>query len=265
MSQPYLNVEQRPLDMSGSFKSLFSSAAGFLSRSDTEDEEMQSSGYTNFSDEETVFQGEFEKRWAGASPFRDAFRSMVGGSSAPVKPERSGFLASAREQGIVKTLTPGFLRTDEDEELANSCCPNLNYKQRIFGCACCFGLGQFLQFLSFGAAAGVLLGHPGRFARYYSLGNLMMVSGSFFLSGPQAQWRKMGAKDRAKTSITFVSMMILTLITVHAKPFMGRALLILLLVVVQWCAQVWYILSYIPYGHTIGRKVLRKLRRCIMA
>jgi len=165
----------------------------------------------------------------------------------------------------VKTLTPGFLRMDEDEDLSSSCCPNLNYKQRIFGCVCCFCAGQFMQFLAFSAAAGVLVGHPGRFARFYSLGNLMMVTGSFFLSGPKAQWRKITAKNRALTAFTFVSTMIVTLTVVRAKPFVGRALLILLLVVVQWCAQVWYILSYIPYGHTIGRKVLRKCRRCVFS
>lgn len=262
MSPPYLNVERPPTDMGSSFTSMFRSAAGFLGRQDAEDEEMQSSGYTNIDDQDAAFQGEYEKIWARATPIRDVFRSFS--SSEPEEPDR-GFFEKARHQGIVKTLTPGFLRTDEDEDLSSSCCPNLNYKQRIFGCVCCFCLGQFLQFLSFSAASGVLIGHPGRFARFYSLGNLMMVTGSFFLSGPKAQWRKIKAKNRALTSFTFVSTMILTLSVVRAHPFVGRALLILLLVVVQWCAQVWYILSYIPYGHWFGKKVLRKCRKCVFS
>jgi len=169
---------------------------------------------------------------------------------------------ASEKPGLLRTLTPTFL-WDEEEDMASTCCPRMGFKQRMIGCACCFLLGQLLQFFSFGAAAGVLLGHPGRFAFLYTTGNLVMMAASFFLSGPKAQCRKIKAKDRALTSLVFISTMILTLVAVFAHPFWGRALIILLLVVVQWLALVWYILSYVPYGHSFGRRVVKTVGGCI--
>jgi len=103
------------------------------------------------------------------------------------------------------------------------------------------------------------VGHPGKFAFLYTLGNFLSLAGSFFLSGPKAQCQKIKAKDRVLTSFIFICTMILTLVVVFMHPFFGRALFILALVAVQWCALVWYILSYVPYGHSMGRRALRGL------
>eukprot|EP00443_Scrippsiella_acuminata_P060978 CAMPEP_0115534004 /NCGR_PEP_ID=MMETSP0271-20121206/86433_1 /TAXON_ID=71861 /ORGANISM="Scrippsiella trochoidea, Strain CCMP3099" /LENGTH=84 /DNA_ID=CAMNT_0002966443 /DNA_START=23 /DNA_END=273 /DNA_ORIENTATION=- len=84
-----------------------------------------------------------------------------------------------------------------------------------------------------------------------------MAAASFFLSGPQAQCRKLRAKNRMKTSMVYFSTMILTLAAVFSRPFFGRAILIMSCVAVQWLALVWYVLSFVPYGHTLGRRVLR--------
>merc|ERR1719373_134483 len=112
-----------------------------------------------------------------------------------------------------------------------------------------------MQFCSFGAVTGVFMGHPGRFACMYTMGNITMMSASFFLSGPRAQCRKITAKDRAKTSFVYLATMALTLVAVFSPPFFGRAPLIMLCVAVQWLALVWYVLSFIPYGHSMGRKL----------
>lgn len=246
----------------GNFASGFlrSAATGF--RNYASDEAELESSYASMSDVEEEAQNDFERRWQGSTPIRDVFQSAMGlfGSQAEEPPAKKGFFHDARENGLVRTLTPGFLRNDEqDEDFASTCCPSLSMQQRIFGCACCFAAGQLLQFFAFGAAAGVLVGHPGRFARCYSMGNMMMIAGSFFLSGPKRQCNKIKEKNRLPTFCAFISAMVLTLIVVYAHPFIGRALLILLLVVTQWCAQVWYILSYIPYGHTVGRRVVKSL------
>lgn len=256
MAAPYRNVRKEPLDL----RSFRAAATGFLSgRQPSEEEDLEGGdGYTTMSDSE------------GASSYQDSFRSalpsFLGGGKAKPKapPQASGFLGSAG-QGLLRTLTPSFLRTDENEDFASTCCPNLGFKQRLFGCACCFLVGQIMQFFSFSAMTGVLIGHPGRFARLYSVGNIMMVAASFFLSGPKSQWRKIWSKDRAPTFLVFCSTMMLTLLEVYRSPHLGRALLILLLVVVQWMAQVWYVLSYVPYGHTIGKKFLRSLGLCCCA
>lgn len=257
------NVHEEPLDMrSGSFAGFFkNAAAGFRSFSGDE-AELESNPYSNMADEES--QNDFEQRWQHSSPIQDAFRSAskLLGTQAKEPEPKVGFFQGAREKGLIHTLTPGFLKNEQEDDYSSTLCPNLGMKQRLFGCACCFLAGQLLQFLAVTAAAGVLVGHPGRFARCYSMGNMMMVSGSFFLSGPKRQCNKIREKDRAPTFCAFISAMVLTLTVVYSSPFLGRALLILLLVVVQWCAQVWYILSYVPYGHTVGRRVVKKLLAC---
>jgi len=258
------NVHEEPLNMvGGSFARMLSAAAAF--RGLGAEEELESDdGYTTMADEEA--QNDFERRWQQSNPIKDAFRSAseLFGVQEKEPPPKVGFFQGARENGLMRTLTPGFLRSkqEQDEDFSSTCCPNLGFQQRIFGCACCFITGQLLQFFAFGASAGVLVGHPGRFARCYSMGNLMMIAGSFFLSGPKRQCKKIREKDRAPTFCAFILSMVLTLTAVYSSPFWGRALLILLLVIIQWCAQVWYILSYIPYGHTVGRRVVKKVLAC---
>jgi len=243
----------------GSFASFFNSMRdGFVVQGPPEDAELESNPYFTMSDQE-----DYERRWQEATPIRDVFRSAseLFGKAEKQKQEPKGFFESARQNGLVRTLTPSFLRKDEDDDFSSTCCPNLGLKQRIMGCAVCFLAGQLLQFFAFTATAGVLVGHPGRFARCYSLGNAMMITGSFFLSGPKRQCKKIKAKDRLLSFVVFISSMVLTLTVVFAHPFFGRALLILCLVAMQWCAQVWYILSYIPYGHTFGRTLVGKICR----
>lgn len=249
MNSQYLNVRSEPVTPGFSFVGAFRSATQRNQEAD-EDEEYGNQ-YMSFQGEDAAFQEGYHSSLPAS--FGDALRSSI-----------PGFLkGSAREaapsnpKGLLRSMTPSFLRNDEEDDMTNTCCPNLGLKQRIFGCACCLILGQLVQFLSFGSMAGVLLGHPGKFAFMYTFGNFVMLTASFFFSGPQAQWKKIMAKDRAKTSFAYFSTMILTLTMVFAHPFFGRPLIIMLLVVVQWCALVWYVLSFVPYGHSFGRRVVR--------
>ena len=90
------------------------------------------------------------------------------------------------------------------------------------------------------------------------MGNLLALAGTFFLAGPKKQFRKMSDKDRRGNSIVFISTMILTIIAVEAGPFPGRTMAVLLMVVTQWMALVWYTLSYIPYGQKMALTLLKK-------
>lgn len=175
----------------------------------------------------------------------------------------SGREASPAKNGLLLSMTPSFLMDDEDD-FASACCPSLGFKQRLFGFACCFMFGQVMQFFSFGAFTGVLLGHPSRFAFMYTLGNITMMAASFFLSGPASQLRKLKAKDRFMTSIVYLGSMFLTLVMVFSHAFFGRALVIMLCVAVQWAALVWYVLSYIPYGQSTVRPLLKGLCGCCL-
>lgn len=230
-------------------------------------EEELGNSYRNWNDD-SVSQGRYDsdvqKPW-----FRNVF-SFIPGLGAASEPEpgiSSAWYGSSdidSEGGLLRSMTPSFLRQEDEDDYASACCPNLGFKTRIFGCACCLVLGQLIQFCSFGAFSGVLMGHPGRFACLYTMGNFTMLASSFFLSGPAAQCRKIKAKDRFKTSAIFMVSMLFTLVVVFSRPFWGRAIIIMFCVAVQWFALVWYVLSFIPYGQTIGRRVLRGICACCL-
>mmetsp|Transcript_24229 Transcript_24229/g.45774 ORF Transcript_24229/g.45774 Transcript_24229/m.45774 type:complete len:190 (+) Transcript_24229:81-650(+) len=164
------------------------------------------------------------------------------------------------EAGL-RSVTPSFLRKDEsqeEEDLWTICLPDITYSQRATGWVVCFCLGCILQICSLGSLSRALLGHPGRFAMTYTLGNIVALAGTFFLAGPKKQVRKMADNSRANTSLIFVVSMFLTLLGLQAPHFFGRALVILALVFVQWASLAWYTLSYIPYGQRLTTTVLKK-------
>lgn len=159
---------------------------------------------------------------------------------------------------IFKSLTPSFLREEEEPDVFSRCCPQITLRQRLLGWFCCFGLGLLLQAASFSAVTRALLGHPGRFAVTYTLGNLVALTGTFFLAGPAKQCRNMTKHNRLAASIIFVAAMFLTLFSAEAKPFHGQSLLVMLMVLLQWLALVWYTLSFIPYGRKLSLSVLQR-------
>jgi len=220
-----------------------------------EDEEAATS-YVYYGDEADC-QGGFGRSANDAAGSSSGFRDMMAGGK--------GFLSSSSTQalGAIQGLSPSFLNSEEDD-FAGAFFPALGVKHRLFFCACCFALGQLLQFCSFGAVAGIFLGHPGRFAFLYTFSNITMMAATFFLAGPAAQLRRSSTKGRCKTFMLFLSTMVLTLGMVFAHPFFGRALLILLCVGVQWCALVWYILSFVPYGHRFGRYAISFFSGCLL-
>lgn len=219
------------------------------------DEEL-GNPFINLNDEAQL-QADFSQR-TGSGSFADVIRASVpnmwsSDQPAPVM-KNEGFLGNLRS-----TLTPSFLQqSEEDENAESTCCPNMSWKQRMFGCVCCVAIGQMFQFFAFWSVLGVLVGHPGRFASMYSMGNLFMVMSSFFLSGPRQQCKKLSGKDRRVSASVFLTTMLLTLKVVFGHAFLGRALVILILVMAQWLAQMWYILSYVPYGQSMGRRFVTK-------
>ena len=123
-------------------------------------------------------------------------------------------------------------------------CPSMTYKQRVIGCLACAIVGCVLEFGSFMR----LLTDVTQFAIFYTFGNIVAVCGSFFLTGPRAQCKKMCDKTRRCTVFVFFVSMALTLFLAYATWIPDRVLLIVVLVVVQSLALAWYLLSYIPFA-----------------
>eukprot|EP00927_Polykrikos_kofoidii_P009537 TRINITY_DN1397_c0_g1_i2.p1 TRINITY_DN1397_c0_g1~~TRINITY_DN1397_c0_g1_i2.p1 ORF type:complete len:272 (-),score=44.85 TRINITY_DN1397_c0_g1_i2:96-911(-) len=265
-SSPYMNImgeQRRELRHVDGVRNQLNSALGRVFKASgnahAEDEEI-GNPFINLQEQDAQLQEDFGR--TASTNFRDVLYGFVPGFLLKDRPQSKSFQDTVMKAGIVKSLTPSFLQNDEDDDIASTCCPNLGFKQRVFGCVCCVVLGQVLQFLSFGSMMGILVGHPGRFATFFSIGNILMVVASFFFSGPKQQCKKLRTKDRAPTFFTFILTMALTLFVVFGHPFFFRAIVILLLVIVQWVAQIWYILSYVPYGQKMGRAVATQLLGC---
>ena len=81
-----------------------------------------------------------------------------------------------------------------------------------------------------------------------TIGNIIALCGSCFLSGPKQQSRKMFHKTRRLATFTYLGSMVLTLI-VALVPFPGnKAPVLLFLMFCQYVSITWYCISYIPFA-----------------
>lgn len=153
-----------------------------------------------------------------------------------------------------------------------------------------------MSFMSFRLIIKLIEGNPAPFVFLYSSGNLLSLCSSGFLSGPkrQMQWvyvdviaewrvcftminstqsirmkhlcctayicRYMFDDKRKMTSIVYLSSLG-TSITVCFIPMSAGAKIgiLVLLLLVQMCASLWYTLSYIPYGRATAQRMLRSV------
>lgn len=147
---------------------------------------------------------------------------------------------------------------DRIEELAEYC-PQLTFQQRLIGFAVSFTIGYLVAFFSFRFFIHLIEGNPIPFALNYSFGHILQLMASTFLCGPRRQFRNMFDEKRRITSIVYMSCLAFTLIVVFI-PLPGPLKLILLLVamMVQFSASVWYTLSYVPYGRRTAIKCLQR-------
>lgn len=77
-----------------------------------------------------------------------------------------------------------------------------------------------------------------------------------FLMGPVKQIKRMFQKTRIIVTIIFLSAIVMTLISALV---LKNVWLVLIFIIIQYCAFFWYSLSYVPYG----RKLVTGLfKRC---
>ena len=124
-----------------------------------------------------------------------------------------------------------------------SMCPDLDIKTRIIGFIISFIVGIFMMISSISQLLTLALGGQRWFAIWYTCGNIVCLSSTFFLMGPKKQCENMMKPQRKCTSlILFLSM--------TACLFMAFAgvskLIILVAIAIQFMALIWYVLSYIP-------------------
>ncbi|OQS00926.1 hypothetical protein ACHHYP_02138 [Achlya hypogyna] len=139
-------------------------------------------------------------------------------------------------------------------------CPSLDlsYKERLFGCLLCFLLGMVLSLGSTVRLAQLVHGRPAPFAVCYTLGNVLSLGCTMFFVGPVSQCQSMFHAKRRYSAATYVVFIGVTLALCFSPNVPHRAGLVVLSVLIQFCALWWYTLSYIPYARAAVKGVARK-------
>lgn len=147
---------------------------------------------------------------------------------------------------------PGFTRQEEPTLANEMCemCPSLTFQQRLIGFGVCLLCGYLLSFLS---TVLVISGDLTGFSMLYCLGSLIAIGATGFLIGPGRQVKKMFARTRRVACIIYLVLLVTVLALALANMPFGVVLITLIL---QMVAAVWYTASYIPYGRAMIKNVV---------
>lgn len=118
---------------------------------------------------------------------------------------------------------------------------------RFYGFVGCVILGVVCGALSFMYIPAIVV-KPSKFAVMYTMGNILAIASGMFLFGPWNQVKRMFAPDRAIASTIYIASMIATL---YAALILKNGLLVIILLLVQVAALVYFSLSYIPFARRV--------------
>ncbi|GMF36519.1 unnamed protein product [Phytophthora lilii] len=166
------------------------------------------------------------------------------GSSSSLDTANESDLEAGRSLSNASQEKEGLLN-----ELGQEC--GLTKRQRLYGAVGCYVFGALCGFLS----TLMMWGGPKhlkQFAFFYTLGSLCSIGSSLFLIGPMRQLKVMCMPVRRVACCIWMGAMTMTLIIAFGFPKAGP--LVLLLVIIQYAAMLWYGASFIPYGRAILRK-----------
>lgn len=123
----------------------------------------------------------------------------------------------------------------------------------------------------------LIKGNPEPFATSYTIGNILGICSTCFLYGPWTQFKKMFAPTRFRfvlkievmiiclTELMWYNRMVSTAVYIfflgltlflafYPKPIVLRMLWLVLSILCQFLALVWYTLSFIPFARDILKK-----------
>ena len=114
-----------------------------------------------------------------------------------------------------------------------------------------------MTFLSFRLFIKLVLGNPAPFVFLYTSGNILSLLSSIFLSGPSRQLRYMFDDKRYGTTITYLIALSVSIVVCFIPMKTGLKIgCLVVLLLIQMCANIWYTLSYIPYGRATVRRMI---------
>mmetsp|Transcript_11450 Transcript_11450/g.29772 ORF Transcript_11450/g.29772 Transcript_11450/m.29772 type:complete len:195 (+) Transcript_11450:62-646(+) len=180
-------------------------------------------------------------------------KATFGTSSEPTHMPRAAEVGGFRQTTALDRVKQrlGLQEKSELQELQESMCPALTYEQRFWGFAACFCAGVLLSITSMFSFTKLVLGQPRDFAIKYTLGNIIAICSTAFIIGPMRQVKNMSASHRWLAALLYLGAMVLTLVSAF---YVQNAFVTLLCILAQFCAMVWYVASYIPFGRRMIAK-----------
>ena len=129
-----------------------------------------------------------------------------------------------------------------EDEFNENC--SLSRTTRLYLFIGCFVIGWILNVFAVLALPDIGT-NPEKFATLYTLGNVIALCSTCFMWGPFSQIKKMFKETRRIATSVYLIMIIVTFVVAFEYP---EAWAIILCLIVQFLAMLWYCLSYIPYG-----------------
>merc|ERR1711997_422265 len=124
----------------------------------------------------------------------------------------------------------------------------LSWSTRLKGFGICLGLGILISILG---TVCLYFAALTKFAVLYTFGNVIALGSTCFLMGPVAQMKRMFASTRIIATILMIVFLVLTLMS---ALWWKKNTLALMFCILQFCAMLWYSLSYIPYARDAIKK-----------
>lgn len=128
----------------------------------------------------------------------------------------------------------------------------LSWKNRLIGFGCCFAFGLLLTFISIPMLWTMQVT---KFAVLYSVGSVVSILSTLFLMGPVKQFQRMLEEKRILATIVYIGAIGATLAVAFTTHNAGACLILL---VVQICAMVWYVLTWIPGGQAMLKGLITR-------
>ena len=126
--------------------------------------------------------------------------------------------------------------------------PELSFREKLLGCGTCMVCGYLLSFGSFLRLSQLFTGNPVPLVVHVTMGNIIALCGTCFLTGPSSQVSRMFAPSRSLASTYYLGSLAVTIFLLVLPRFIFRGLLLFLLMIGQYVAITWYCLSYIPFA-----------------
>jgi hypothetical protein len=92
----------------------------------------------------------------------------------------------------------------------------------------------------------------------FAVGNIISITSTCFLSGPWSHIKSMFDQKRWIATTIYLASIIATIVVAIKVPKIGFVILCML---IQLCAMIWYTASYIPFGSDMIKNCLFGCRK----